>query len=383
MLTRASERRIATPCFLVKPRVYSKLAPTAWWVRRLCTCHQPRILTTLLFETETCYIETSFAQIFAQSMDEFGQISGPVCRTILVKDVDDWRGVADGHQRRKIQNRRNQRASREDTNSEYLTKTNYLTGAKRREACHNETAVAYKRRISALTFLLGLPGLAGPLYKNQGAEITEDNITAVNLINVLEPYSMGSQLVMKRFEDFAIRSYVARIGALKILPSLSQFNFVKALFANIEVFGLSAEEMSDDALSPFNKVVSTAHPGDNETARFSQLPTALQPTDLQHATPHHPWIDLLPMPTMRDNIFRQQLDDLSEENLCHAMRGLAPDQNPGLLVWRDPWDPSGWEVTEEFAKSWRWVIVGCWDLLHSTNTWRARRGERALFRLPS
>lgn len=64
------------------------------------------------------------------------------------------------------------------------------------------------------------------------------------------------------------------------------------------------------------------------------------------------------------------------------MRGRV-HQDPGVLVWRDPWDPSGWEVTESFVRAWGWAVVGCWDLFHSTNKWRELRGEKPLFRIPS
>lgn len=53
----------------------------------------------------------------------------------------------------------------------------------------------------------------------------------------------------------------------------------------------------------------------------------------------------------------------------------------GIIVWSDPWDPAGWEITEPFACSWGWVIKNCYDLAHSTNQWRAKRNERPLFRM--
>lgn len=115
---------------------------------------------------------------------------------------------------------------------------------------------------------------------------------------------------------------------------------------------------------------------------LSPLTAWLQPSALQVTTLHHPWIDLLPVPEMRDNLFRRGMDSFDEDDLCHAMKGSLPDHNPGVLVWRDPWDPNGWEVTESFIKDWGWVVVRCWDLLRSTNKWRAKRREAA-FRLPS
>ncbi|KAI7778158.1 hypothetical protein LA080_002584 [Diaporthe eres] len=256
---------------------------------------------------------------------------------IWVKDVDDWLGVTDQQERRRIQNLRNQRALRR----------------------------------------------AGQLHDLQRIEITEATVQVINLVRILEPSWEGNQKLMQGFEAFATHSYTARIGALNFLPSVSQYNFVKALFANIEVLSLSDAEMDDEALSPFNRGVhgpSRQPPGRAAAGLVEQLPTALQPTELQCAAMHHPWIDLLPMPAMRENIFRRDADSFDEEELCHAMRGQAPVHNAGLLVWRDPWDPTGWKVAEDFVASWPWVVVGCADLLRSTNAWRARRGERPLFR---
>lgn len=217
------------------------------------------------------------------------------------------------------------------------------------------------------------------LGEYQGLDITDDIVRTINLVKILEPSWEGNQVALQRFETFATRCYTARINALSLLPSLAQFHFVKALFANMEVLGLSDDEMDDEALSPFNSLLGPFPVQPQHTvARFSKLPTALRPTDRQSATPHHPWIDLLPIPRMRDNIFRQREELFDEEALCHAMRGQAPDFAPGLLAWRDPWDPTGWEVTEEFCRDWGWVVEGCVDLLRSTNVWRAQRGDKPL-----
>lgn len=266
-----------------------------------------------------------------------------------------------------------------------MIRTNDATGARRRGVSQNDksegTTAADTHLVLAPVGSAWLPGRAGQFHEIEGVDITEATLRIINLVKILEPGWEGNRLVMQRFEAFATRNYISHIGALDILPSLSQFHFIKALFANIEVLGLSNEEMDDEALSPFNTFLGPFPQRPSlALARVSNLPTALQPTSLQHSTPHHPWIDLIPMPAMRDNIFRQDVESFDEEELCHAMRGQAPENNPGLLVWREPWDPTGWEVTEEFIKSWGWVVVGCMDLLRSTNAWRARRGEKPLFR---
>ncbi|XXG98841.1 hypothetical protein Hte_005171 [Hypoxylon texense] len=304
-------------------------------------------------------------------MDEVGRFYFPLNTNLAgtrVGDVDDWTGVTNGRQRRRIQNRRNQRARR----------------AKKRETSEqadNDNSTADAQLVPTRADPIRLPGCGDRLLEMHTTEDTKAVIRAINLMNVLEANSEHNRLVMQRFEELASRSYAIRVPQLSILPTLSQYNFMRALLANVDVLGLSDDDMNDDALSPFNPVAGPAR-ANSSRARLSQLPAGLRPTEVQRTVLHHPWIDLLPVPAMRDNILRRNLDEIAECELCHSMRGLTPDHNTGVLVWRDPWDPAGWEVTEEFAKSWGWAIAGCWDLLRSTNNWRARRGEKPLFHVP-
>ncbi|KAI1289035.1 hypothetical protein F5Y03DRAFT_64673 [Xylaria venustula] len=284
-----------------------------------------------------------------------------------LRNIDDWSGVTNKQQRKRIQNRRNQRTYR----------------ARKRAACNDELARSSQDanvQTQPLTSTALVYRQSGPELSHgiSDAEAVETVIQAISSVNILAPGSELNRRIMQRFEEYAVRSYVARSRKLNILPSLSQFNFIRALLTNVDVLGLSAADMHDDALSPFNVVVGPVHVS-SQRERLSRLPVGLQPTDLQRGTPHHPWLDLLPVPAMRDNIFRPGVDSFDEEQLCHDMRGAIPGQNPGVLVWGDPWDPDSWEVTEEFVKSWGWVVVNCWDLLRSTNRWRMRRSEKPLF----
>ncbi|KAI1130094.1 hypothetical protein F5Y10DRAFT_236643 [Nemania abortiva] len=283
-----------------------------------------------------------------------------------LRNIDDWSGVTDKRERKRIQNRRNQRTYR----------------ARRRAVCNNgldgssQDADAQTESSTLTTLVYRQPG-PEPSHRINDAETAEAVIRAVSSINILVPDWEPNRRIMQRFEEYAFRSYAARSQQLNILPSLSQFNFIRALFTNVDVLGLSSAEMHDDALSPFNVVFGPVHISPQRD-RLSRLPAGLRPTDLQRETPHHPWIDLLPVPAMRDNILRPGLDSFDEDQLCHDMRGAIPGQNPGVLVWGDPWDPHSWEVTEDFVKTWGWVVENCWDLLRSTNKWRIRRGEKPL-----
>lgn len=72
-----------------------------------------------------------------------------------------------------------------------------------------------------------------------------------------------------------------------------------------------------------------------------------------------------------------QGEDFKDDDLCYDLVETchAPSERSGLIVWSDAWRPESWEVTEEFARKWGWMLRGCGDLLRSTNIWRRQRGE--------
>ena len=143
---------------------------------------------------------------------------------------------------------------------------------------------------------------------------------------------------------------------------------------NDRALGFNSEWLDGSSISPFNKSMCSEH------FNVSTCPTHLKPTPLQNAVEHHPWIDLLPSSTMRDNILRLG-DEYDDTPLCQDLVEICdrPGQQAGLIVWGDPWDPHNWEVSEEFLRKWGWVIRNCWELLSATNHWRTKRGERKLF----
>lgn len=65
-------------------------------------------------------------------------------------------------------------------------------------------------------------------------------------------------------------------------------------------------------------------------------------------------------------------------DILGALVGGYRNVNSGLLVWSNPWEPSGWELTEGFMKKWGFLVNGCTDLVQSTNRWRDLRGEEPL-----
>lgn len=218
--------------------------------------------------------------------------------------------------------------------------------------------------------------------------------TDLDTLSILGPHAPKSRRTLHHIEALLHAEFLAPSPRTDLLLTLKRVNFLRALHANIDVLGYSAAEMHDDALSQFG----TAGPVKPKVRDFALLPPALQPSSIQKEIPHHPWLDLLPIVRMRENLILagESYDDV---RLCRDLCGYGTQiqsQNQrqsqslnqgsgetGVIIWRDPWDPEGWEVTESFLRRWGWVVAGCWDLFRATDRWRAVRGEPPLFRIGS
>ncbi|KAF4985077.1 hypothetical protein FDECE_16845 [Fusarium decemcellulare] len=277
-----------------------------------------------------------------------------------VRYEDDWSGISGPTERRRIQNRRNQRILR--------SRRRGKLGSSGGDSAQGQGPVLAPETPDSPAH-----------WKYEDSDLRAVTV-AVRRLDALDTGPEHNRIILQRFEAFAHQLYMVRSPHPTILPILSQFNFIRALLANMDILGISSEKMDNNTLSPFNS--PNCHRPSASTAPPT-LPEGLQPTSLQRTTLHHPWIDLLPVPEMRDNLFQRGLDCFNEEELCYSLRGRIPDRDPGMLVWRESWDPSGWEVTEGFVRTWGWTIVGCWGLLRSTNEWRVQRGEKPLFCLQS
>jgi hypothetical protein len=176
---------------------------------------------------------------------------------------------------------------------------------------------------------------------------------------------------MAQYEISTRQAYALGSPRVDQLLTLIQFNVFRALVDNTSALGFTMDWLDEEAISPW-----CAGPSESQ---ISFCPTNLRPTLLQREISHHPWIDLFPIPQMRDNIL-QRYEDFDEAALCNDLVDFYDVSNDetGLIVWRSPWDPSGWEVSEAFLRKWYWVVRGCDDLARSTNHWRGIREEEPL-----
>ena len=173
------------------------------------------------------------------------------------------------------------------------------------------------------------------------------------------------------FERRARRDYMMGSPQVDQLLTLVQFNVLRALLSNTTSLDWGMEWLEcSDPISPWNTM-----PPENEPL----CPRSLRPTLAQRTIEHHPWIDLWPIPKMRDNLLLAG-DSYDEDRLCNDLVEFCDvtHEQTGLIVWGEPWDPSGWEASETFLSKWAWVIKGCAELLQSTNYWRSQRGAEPL-----
>ncbi|KAL3955395.1 hypothetical protein ACCO45_010958 [Purpureocillium lilacinum] len=114
------------------------------------------------------------------------------------------------------------------------------------------------------------------------------------------------------------------------------------------------------------------------------LPVAWRPTPSQVLVPHHPLLDFLPWPGVRDRIIgiMSLPDDARPPN---AMGPLAlvnfaydfEDNAEGVRIYgADPYDPSCWEVGQVLFERW-WFIFDR-NVIENSNRWRRLRGAPPL-----
>lgn len=185
-----------------------------------------------------------------------------------------------------------------------------------------------------------------------------------------EPDSERTEWFILQFSTRALQDIVHGSPRSDMLLNLVQFNATRALVMNARVMGITREFMVPDARS---QIAYQNFDG----AVLSSVPLSLKPTCLQLTVSHHPWIDVLPWSEIRDNLLRRDENSYDKKELCRGLRGFQAVAGGwgGIIVWGDPWDPLGWEVTEAFASQWPWGVKNCHKVLESTRYWRAVGGE--------
>lgn len=152
-----------------------------------------------------------------------------------------------------------------------------------------------------------------------------------------------------------------------------QLNTCNALAYNASLLGIKTETICDEKRwSPFTG-------GVGPHAVDERCPSTLHPTFAQQTIHHHPWIDLLPLPRMRDNLIRAfRSINVNEREIGSDIVAIraVDGEKPTLVVWDDPSNFRSWEASHAFLLKWGYLLRGCQELIEATNYWRERRGEK-------
>lgn len=159
------------------------------------------------------------------------------------------------------------------------------------------------------------------------------------------------------------------------LPFLISLNINIAVAKNASLMGFEPGIICADAsISPFNQ--------EGPPQPHVCLPPSLAPSQIQRNITHHPWLDVLPFPNLRDNVIRAVAAGLvDEDELCADTSEINYEnaEKPSLIVWGESSVPDCWEASVLFIRKWGWLLKGCPEVLESTNRWRQSRGEKSLY----
>lgn len=179
----------------------------------------------------------------------------------------------------------------------------------------------------------------------------------------------------------AYQDYMLNVPKLSFLHLLIRINALNALAQNAKHIGIPVHALCrDEFVSPIcvrGPLLPTP------TVPLPNCPEILHPTEMQKTVFHHPWLDLLPLPRLRDNILKAlAFTEFDEDKLCEEVYHPEDDgegvDRPALIVWGRADDIRGWEANMPFLRKWGWLLVGCPELLESTNIWRMTRGKKAI-----
>lgn len=120
---------------------------------------------------------------------------------------------------------------------------------------------------------------------------------------------------------------------------------------------------------------------------FKTMKPDLRPNSEQITVKHHPYIDILPFPTLRKNLITHQ-EEIDEDEffqdmftglVCWGGAGIGRkdrEDSTGYSSTGTPWDVRSWEARVWFLKKY-WTLLGGEDgeLVRQSEWWRSIRGE--------
>lgn len=235
------------------------------------------------------------------------------------------------------------------------------------------------------------------LIRNRGLDIAQHCTTSVDCC-----CSMPHSHVISRGPDAFNRGdfRILTLGSTGADPYANNLRLetictLAAVAALTAYIGISQDILCEaESLSPFFRpgAASADSPDTVRTVQriFKTLKPDLRPSQEQITVPHHPYIDILPFPTLRKNLIRQReridedafCEDLLVGLVCWGGAGVGQkdrEASTGYASTGTPWDARSWEARGWFVKKY-WDLLGGEDgeLVRQSEWWRGVRGEESL-----
>ncbi|KAK2609685.1 hypothetical protein N8I77_003175 [Diaporthe amygdali] len=283
---------------------------------------------------------------------------------------DDWTGLRDRAERRKRQNRLNVRAHR------------------RRKAAADQHKSDSSASVVPFTSTGTTNAGRNTIRRPQSDSMIMTTSTTISALPLRIACDVNGNSDFKAFSFPLSQDHLIHIIEL---------NVYRASLTNIYILGAYSLLCNRECGYALNNSEPPLFPWTGYQPS-GNIPESLRPTPLQQSTPHEVWIDILPSARMRDNaivavaegrLFNEDLCADILKGICGEGKGCGRSRSVNdpsssddeaearLIVWNNPWDPSGWEVTEGFLKKWGFLLRGAGEdgMVTATNRWRALRGE--------
>ncbi|KAH8888463.1 hypothetical protein GQ53DRAFT_239913 [Thozetella sp. PMI_491] len=164
--------------------------------------------------------------------------------------------------------------------------------------------------------------------------------------------------------------------------NLSRFTTYTAYFNNALSLYLNIPEiLTPECVSRFYRPIG---PGDDPkqvmaSASDPSIPRHLQPTLPQVLFKHHPWIDLIPFPSLRARLIVMTSTMPHIFSLSEFKQDLYMKE--ALVCWRtrgdgQPWDMRSWEAQPWFLAKWKMLVDGeQGEIWKQSSWWRGLRSR--------
>ncbi|KAF7545799.1 hypothetical protein G7046_g9475 [Stylonectria norvegica] len=182
--------------------------------------------------------------------------------------------------------------------------------------------------------------------------------------SLINPPSRGS--MSNTSSDMSLDSYVLPVNELTL---------IRAMVSIASRIGTKGSLWGLDAVSSFYR---------GEGTPSHLLPVPLRPTASQLLISHHPMLDLLPWPGVRDRMINILTlpDELRPPNAVGPLALVnfaydVEDSAEGVRIYgEDPLEPEAWEIGQVMFEQW-WFLFDR-KILETSNRWRRMRGAPPL-----